>query len=123
MSKSKSGVQSSPVSDPPSTKKSSSSMAKEKDMKNQKSILKFFQKKSTDAGSSPISNSGASSPLNDSTRSSNIPIRKPVLKKASRSGSSANLTPAPSSDAPEPPDDEIESILIANKEVEDHGLP
>jgi DNA mismatch repair protein MSH6 len=124
MAKSNPGMQSSPVTEPPSTKKSSSSVAKEKDIKNQRSILGFFQKKSANDASSPVSNSDASSPLNDRTKtSSTIPIRKPVLKKASRSGPSANLTPVPSSDAPEASDDENENMLIANKEVEDHGLP
>lgn len=63
--------------------------------KSQKSILGFFQRKS-DAGSSPIPKS---SPLAASPAST---IRAPISKISAGYDSSAALTPAPSSDAPEP---------------------
>ena len=93
MAKGHGATDSSPAAPPPSLKKSNSGS---QTSKNQKSILGFFQKKSTDsslpaltrdAGSSPSTNGGATKRL----------AKRPATKR----GSSQTLTPAPSSDAAE----------------------
>ena len=88
-----------PTANPPSLKKSTSGSQSSKD---QKSILGFFQKKSDDA-----SRKGATAQLkvNSSTLPLNGP-RKTTLPKGLARGSSQSLTPAPSSDALEEPDEE-----------------
>lgn len=89
------GIEGNELSTPrPSASKKQAPSSQSK--KNQKSILGFFQKKS-DAGSSPITKSSPPAASPAST------IRAPISKKISAGyDSSAALTPAPSSDAPEP---------------------
>lgn len=77
---------------PPSLRKSTSGSQSSKD---QKSILGFFQKKSVEA---PRLGSAAQSQTNGP--------RKATLPKGTARGSSQSLTPAPSSDALEAPDDQ-----------------
>ena len=91
-------VESSPVTLPPSLKKSSSSQSS----KNQKSILGFFQKKS---GNVLMPNVNEASKVNASTVLHQKTPKKPLVSRPSER-SSDSLTPAPSSDALEAINDE-----------------
>ena len=96
--------QSTPKANPPTLKKSTSGLQSSKD---QKSILGFFQKKSAEASKTPAT---AQRKINSST----LPIngsRRTTLPKGTVRGSSSSLTPAPSSDALEEPD-ETENMMI-----------
>ena len=90
--------QSAPAATPPLLKKSTSGSQSSKD---QKSILGFFQKKASEvpktASTAQSKANGTALPLNRSRRTT---LPKPPLR-----GSSSSLTPAPSSDALEEPDE------------------
>ncbi|OCK86084.1 DNA mismatch repair protein MutS [Lepidopterella palustris CBS 459.81] len=89
------GIEGNEVSTPrPSTKKKSGPSSQSE--KNQKSILGFFQKKS-DAGSSPAPRSSPPEPT--PTRKTSVSSSKKLLVGRN---SAAVLTPAPSSDFPQP---------------------
>lgn len=96
MAKGNGATQSSPAAPSPSLKKSDSGS---QSSKNQKSILGFFQKKSTTGSLPPLTGDAASSP------STTVGAMKRLVKRpAARRHSSQTLTPAPSSDAAECPD-------------------
>ena len=98
MAGSSSRVESSPVTLPPSLKKSSSSQSS----KNQKSILGFFQKKSGDVLQPKVNEA-----LNTDVSTGLYPkVQKKTLVSRPSEMSSDSLTPAPSSDALEDVDDE-----------------
>ncbi len=107
---------STPTFNPPSLKKSTSGSQSSKD---QKSILGFFQKKSAEV---PRLATTAQSKVNGSVLPLNGP-RKTALPKGAVRGSSQSLTPAPSSDALEDPDEKENrrENLIAADDVT--GLP
>lgn len=95
MAKGDGPTQSSPAAPPPSLKKSDSGS---QNSKNQKSILGFFQKKSTDRSLPPLIKGAAASP------SAIVGATKRLVKRpAARRHSGQTLTPAPSSDAAECP--------------------
>ena len=108
--------QSTPRANPPSLKKSTSGSQSSKD---QKSILGFFQKRSAEspklASTAQLKANGTILPLNGS--------RKTAWSKGSVRGSSQSLTPAPSSDALEEPEEEgnIKHELAPNDAIT--GLP
>ena len=108
--------QSTPKANPPTLKKSTSGSQSSKD---QKSILGFFQKKSAEASKTPATAqpkiNGSILPLNGS--------RRTTLPKGTVRGSSSSLTPAPSSDALEEPDEKenIKSEVSAPGDM--IGLP
>ena len=102
---------------PPTLKKSPSSSQPEK---SQKTLLGFFQKKSSQTPPTVSQSSNASS-----TNAGDRPKSK-SRKNAAPSNSNANLTPAPSSDAPELPSPEMKlSHHDKNGATEDqeNGLP
>ncbi|KAI9831111.1 MAG: hypothetical protein M1819_005199 [Sarea resinae] len=92
---------------PPSLKKSNSGSQST----NQRSILGFFQKKAQD---SPSTKSGPPSASSDGTKHKS---------KEPGSSSSSSLTPAPSSDAPEPPSSPIPGNGVAVIDDGRNGLP
>ena len=109
-------LQSTPKANPPSLKKSTSGSQSSKD---QKSILGFFQKKSGDGPRLPVITQPK---VNGSTLPVNGP-RRTALPKGSVRGSSSSLTPAPSSDALEEPDEQ-ENIKVGEPPPGDvMGLP
>ncbi|KAL9095870.1 MAG: hypothetical protein Q9165_001867 [Trypethelium subeluteriae] len=102
---------------PPALKKSTSSSQPEK---NQKTLLGFFQKTGSQTPSAASQSSIASSKLPaDATKAK-------AKKKRVPAGSNANLTPAPSSDAPEASSQET-TLPHHDKETtadnQDNGLP
>ena len=105
-----------PSAQPPSLQKSNSSS---QSAKNQRSIMGFFQKKSSDAPDAELANlpkaNGLNLPIN-STKSRNS------AKPATR-GSSSSLTPAPSSDAIEEPDEDTASSYKYSRKSDGNGLP
>lgn len=111
MARGENAAQSSPAA-PPTLKKSTSSS---QSMKNQSSIQSFFSKKA------PSINPAHGTPnIGQASASNGIPHRNP--KSAPNRGSSQSLTPAPSSDALEPPSSPSDEIKI-KKEPTGHGLP
>ncbi len=111
MARGQNAAQSSPAA-PPTLKKSTSSS---QSMKNQSSIQSFFSKKA------PGINSANGTPnIGQASASNGIPHRYP--KSAPNRGSSQSLTPAPSSDALEPPSSPIDAMTV-KKEPIGHGLP
>ena len=98
MAKVNGAIQSSPAGPPPSLKKSNSGS---QNSKNQKSILGFFQKRSTDGSSLPLSEDVSPSP-SVAIESSKRLVKRPAARRTS----SQTLTPAPSSDAVEGPNAE-----------------
>ncbi|KAL9034852.1 MAG: hypothetical protein Q9180_005179, partial [Flavoplaca navasiana] len=101
------GTRTTPPGPPPSLKKSSSSQSS----KNQKSITGFFQKKPSSTAASQL----GLLLLNDT--------KLPLSSKPAARGPSSSLTPAPSSDPPEP----VESPQTMPKKLNDvgsaNGLP
>lgn len=108
-------ISSSPSAPPPSLKKASSGS---QTAKNQKSILGFFQKKTTD--NQPLSKDGelTSSPMGHGG------VRKRLASRsAARKSSSQALTPAPSSDAAERLNSEDVMEEGGDQASGDNGLP
>lgn len=107
---------SSPAAPPPTLKKSASGS---QSSKNQKSILGFFQKRTSDS-SQPLSQGVLEAdPL---SKQSNNVTKKTLAKRPAR-GSSQSLTPAPSSDALEELDVQDEGPHRRGMQSEEIGLP
>ena len=106
--------QDSPITLPTTLKKSTSGS---QPGKNQKSILGFFQKRTTEAlqpNVNGVSNSNGSSTAQSMTN-------KKKLVSRSSTNVSQSLTPAPSSDAPE--EDEEDSCISSKSSQKINGLP
>lgn len=115
MAKGNSASQSSPAGPPASLKHSDSGS---QNSKNQKSILGFFQKKSTNGSLPPLTADAASSP------SKTIETTKRLVKRpAVRRTSSQTLTPAPSSDAAEAPNQDDTMQDRVHEKLVVKGLP
>ncbi|KAI9879585.1 MAG: DNA mismatch repair protein msh6 [Pleopsidium flavum] len=118
MAKRNAANESSPAAAPPSLKKSTSGS---QTSKNQKSILGFFQKKSTD-NSLPLTDGEArhfgSSPWLEGSVTKRL-AKRPAVKR----GSSQTLTPVPSSDAAEALSPEDDFDYRGNQGNGENGLP
>ncbi len=118
MAKWNTATESSPAAPPPSLKKSTSGS---QTSKNQKSILGFFQKKSTDH-SLPLTN-GEVRDISFSPSLNGGATKRLAKRPAAKRGSSQTLTPVPSSDAAEALSPEDDSEYGVNQTSEDNGLP
>lgn len=100
------GAESSPVATPSSALKRTTSSAQ--NMKNQKSILGFFQKSSPATPKTAQKQEPASSPAQRASeqRGGSSVKKTPSQQKRSFSSFAQDLTPVPSSDLPVPEEDE-----------------
>jgi len=101
---------------PPSTQKN---MAPQSSAgKGQKTLLGFFNKKTITSSANTLSGLPQSSPTP-------APKSQPVNKATTPRGSSGSLTPAPSSDGPEPPSPElsIKRKPLKTGDNKENGLP
>ncbi len=115
MAKGSGDIESSPAAPPPSLKKSNSGS---QTSKNQKSILGFFQKKSTDSPPLPKNGTSLSSPMPQGVARKRLANRPAAMRSSSQA-----LTPAPSSDAAEGLTSEDIMDEKGDQAVGENGLP